>query len=207
MSNLVLDQESAQWLRDFQHEGELRDEAIARLHALLLRVSRAEASRRRATLPDVANSDVDDLCVQAANDALMAILAKLGTYRGEAHFTTWACKFVIYETSSRLRRHAWRKRPVALDETVWNRLPDRAPPALQQIETDQVMAALHRAVEECLTERQRLIFQGVTMEDIPIDVLAERLGASRGAIYKTLHVARAKLRRALIDAGHGEYVS
>lgn len=207
MSNLVLDQESAQWLRDFQHEGELRDEAIARLHALLLRVSRAEASRRRATLPDVANSDVDDLCVQAANDALMAILVKLGTYRGEAHFTTWACKFVIYETSSRLRRHAWRKRPVALDETVWNRLPDRAPPALQQIETDQVMAALHRAVEECLTERQRLIFQGVTMEDIPIDVLAERLGASRGAIYKTLHVARAKLRRALIDAGHGEYVS
>jgi RNA polymerase sigma-70 factor, ECF subfamily len=207
MSNLVLDQESAEWLRDFQDEGELRDEAIARLHALLLRVSRAEASRRRAMLPDLANSDVDDLCVQAANDALMAILAKLGTYRGEAHFTTWACKFVIYETSSRLRRHAWRKRPVALDQTVWERLPDRAPPALQQIETDQAMAALHRAVEECLTERQRLIFQSVAMEDVPIDVLAERLGASRGAIYKTLHDARAKLRRVLIDAGHGESVS
>jgi RNA polymerase sigma-70 factor (ECF subfamily) len=207
MSNLVLDQESAEWLRDFQDEGELRDEAIARLHALLLRVSRAEASRRRAILPDLANSDVDDLCVQAANDALMAILAKLGTYRGEAHFTTWACKFVIYETSSHLRRHAWRQRPVTLDETVWDRLPDRAPPALQQIETDQAMAALHRAVEDCLTERQRLIFQSVAMDDVPIDVLAERLGASRGAIYKTLHDARAKLRRALIDAGHGEYVS
>lgn len=207
MSTLALDQESAEWLRDLQPEGEVRDETIARLHALLLRVSRAEASRRRAKLPDFANSDVDDLCVQAANDALMAILTKLDTYRGEAHFTTWACKFVIYETSSRLRRHAWRRRPVTLDETVSNRLPDRAPPALQQIETDQVMAALHRAVEECLTERQRLIFQSVTMEDVPIDVLAERLGASRGAIYKTLHDARAKLRRALIDAGHGESVS
>ena len=207
MSTLALDQESAEWLRDLQQEGEVRDEASARLHALLLRVSRAEASRRRAALPDLANSDVDDLCVQAANDALMAILAKLGTYRGEAHFTTWACKFVIYETSSRLRRHAWRKRPVALDETVWDLVPDRAPPALQQIETDQVMAALHQAVEERLTERQRLVFQSVTMDDVPIDVLAERLGTSRGAIYKMLHDARAKLRRALIDAGHGESVS
>jgi RNA polymerase sigma-70 factor (ECF subfamily) len=207
MSTLALDQESAEWLRDLQQEGDARDEASARLHALLVRVSRAEASRRRAMLPDLADSDVDDLCVQAANDALMAILAKLATYRGAAQFTTWACKFAIYETSSRLRRHAWRQRPVALDETVWDRLPDRATPALQQIETDQVMAALHRAVEEHLTARQRLIFQSVTMDDVPIDVLAERLGSSRGAIYKTLHDARAKLRRALIDAGHGEAVS
>ncbi|HEY1306008.1 MAG TPA: sigma-70 family RNA polymerase sigma factor [Vicinamibacterales bacterium] len=207
MSTLALDQESAEWLRDLQQEGDARDEATARLHALLVRVSRAEASRRRAMLPDLADSDVDDLCVQAANDALMAILAKLATYRGAAQFTTWACKFAIYETSSRLRRHAWRQRPVALDETVWDRLPDRATPALQQIETDQVMAALHRAVEEHLTARQRLIFQSVTMDDVPIDVLAERLGSSRGAIYKTLHDARAKLRRALIDAGHGEAVS
>jgi RNA polymerase sigma-70 factor (ECF subfamily) len=207
MNTLAPDPESAKWMRDLQHEGEARDEAIARLHALLLRVSRAEASRRRAMLPDLANSDVVDLCVQAANDALMAILAKLDLYRGEARFTTWACKFVIYETSSRLRRHAWRKRPVTLDETVWDRLPDRAPAALQQIETDQAMAALHRAVEDHLTERQRLIFQSVTMDDVPIDVLAERLGASRGAIYKMLHDARAKLRRALIDAGHLESVS
>lgn len=81
MSTLVLDQESAEWLRDLQAEGEARDETIARLHALLLRVSRAEASRRRAKLPDFVNSDVDDLCVQAANDALMAILELVA--RGE----------------------------------------------------------------------------------------------------------------------------
>ena len=66
------------------------------------------------------------------------------------------------------------------------------------------MAALHRAIDEQLTERQRLIFQSVTIDDVPIDVLAERLGTSRGAIYKTLHDARAKLRRELIEAGHGE---
>ena len=204
MNSIALDQESAEWLRDLQQSGGARDVAVARLHTLLLRVARAEASRRRAKLPGLGTEDVDDLCVQAANDALMAILAKLSTYRGEARFTTWACKFAIYETSSRLRRRAWRQRKVELDDTIWDRLPDAAPPAIQRLENEQVMSALHRAVDEQLTERQRFIFQSVTMEDVPIDVLAERLGASRGAIYKTLHDARAKLRRALIDAGHGE---
>jgi RNA polymerase sigma-70 factor, ECF subfamily len=203
MNTLAVDQESAEWLRALRRDDRVRDDAIARLHALLLRVSHAEASRRHSVLrgqPD----DLEDLCVQATNDAVMAILAKLSTYRGDARFTTWACKFVIYETSSRLRRAAWRQRRVELDDTVWDRLPDAAPAAQQRLESDQVMAALHRAVDEHLTERQRLIFQSVTMEDVPIDVLAERLGTSRGAIYKTLHDARGKLRRALIDEGHGE---
>jgi RNA polymerase sigma-70 factor (ECF subfamily) len=207
MDTLALDRESAGWLRDLQDVGASRDEAIGRLHALLLRVSRGEAARRRLTMPARALEEVDDLCVQAANDALMAVLAKLDTFRGAARFTTWACKFAIFETSSRLRRHAWRQRKVELDDTIWDRLPDRAPPVLQQIEDDQVIGALHRAVREQLTERQRLIFQSVTMEDVPIDVLAERLATTRGSIYKTLHDARTKLRRALIEAGHGERLS
>lgn len=180
---------------------------MARLHALLLRVARGEASRRRATLPDRAIEEVDDLCVQAASDALMAVLAKLDTYRGTARFTTWACKFAILETSTRLRRHAWRQRKVEPDHTIWDRLPDSAPPALAQIENDQLLSALRRAVDEHLTERQRFVFQSVTVNDVPIDVLAERLGASRGAVYKTLHDARRKLRHVLIEAGHGERVS
>jgi RNA polymerase sigma-70 factor (ECF subfamily) len=204
VDTLTLDQESAEWLRDLQDVGGARDGAIERLHALLVRVARGEAVRRRTTLPSRAADEVDDLCVQAANDALMAVLAKLDTYRGAARFTTWACKFVIFEASTRLRRHAWRERKVELDETIWDRLPDTAVPILKQLEDDQLIVALHRAVAEHLTERQRLIFQSATMEDVPIDVLAERLGTNRGAIYKTLHDARAKLRRALTDAGYAE---
>ena len=207
MTTQVVDRESAEWLRDLQGNGEEREQAVARLHALLLRVARGEVSRRRATLPRRATEDVDDLCVQAASDALMGVLAKLDTYRGAARFTTWASKFVILETSSRLRRHAWAQRRLELDDTIWDRLPDTAPPVLQRLENDQLIAALHRAVHERLTEKQRLVFQSVTMDDVPIDVLAERLGTSRGAIYKMLHDARANLRRALIEAGHGEDLS
>ena len=207
MEAIAPDQESADWLRDLRHPGAVRDRAIARLHALLLRVARGVAARRRSTLPGRAMEEIDDLCVQATNDALMAVLAKLDTYRGTARFTTWACKFAIFEASSRLRRHVWRQRKVEIDDTVWDRLPDKAPAALQQLENDQLIVALHRAVQEHLTERQRLIFQSVTLDEVPIDVLAERLGASRGAIYKPLHDARAKLRRALTVSGHGERVS
>jgi RNA polymerase sigma-70 factor, ECF subfamily len=207
MDSLVLDQESAEWLGALRGTTDVREQAVARLHALLLRVTRSEAGRRRATLPKRTLDDVDDLCVQAASDALMVILAKLDTYRGAARFTTWACKFAIFEASTRLRRHAWRQRKIELDDTVWDRLADGAPSAVQQLEDDQLMASLRRAVDEHLTERQRLIFQSVTLEDVPIDVLAERLGTSRGAIYKMLHDARAKLRRVLSDAGYAERVS
>jgi RNA polymerase sigma-70 factor (ECF subfamily) len=187
---------------ELRGEGAARDDAIARLHALLVRVARGEAARRRASLPVRAAEEVDDLCVQAANDALMAILSKLDTYRGTARFTTWACKFVILETSVRLRRHAWRERKVERDDGIWDRLSDQAPPILKRLEDEQLICALHRAVNSHLTDRQRLIFQSVTMEEVPIDVLAERLGTTRGAIYKTLHDARAKLRRALTAEGY-----
>ena len=197
----ALDLESSQWLRDLGASDTSRDEAIARLHALLLRVSRSEAARRRQLSNQIRAEEVDDLCNQAASDAVMAVLSKLGTYRGAARFTTWACKFAIYETSVRLRRHAWRDQNIEPDESVWNRLADARPQPLRRIENEQLLSALHQAIDERLTERQRSIFQSAALDEVPIDVLAERLGSSRGALYKTLHDARRKLREALAARG------
>ena len=207
MPTLELDRESAEWVRSLTASGDDHRSAVTRLHTLLLGVARGEAARRRATLPSRGIEEVDELCVQSANDALAAVLAKLDTFRGTARFTTWACKFVILEVSSAIRRHVWRHRKVELDDSVWDRLPDTAPPALQRLQNAELLAILRRAVHEQLTERQRLVFQSVTIEDVPIDVLAERLGSTRGAIYKMLHDARGKLRRALADAGYEENVA
>lgn len=204
MPSQELDQESAAWVRELGGTGSAREAAASRLHALLVRVARAECARRRTSLPERGRDEVDHLAMQAANDALMAILRKLPEFRGAARFTTWACKFVIFEVSTRIRRHAWRERRIEPDESVWDALPDAAPTALTTIATVELMTALQRAVREELTERQRQVFQAAAMDEVPIDVLAERLGSSRGAIYKILHDARSKLRRALIAAGHGE---
>jgi RNA polymerase sigma-70 factor, ECF subfamily len=204
MSTSALDLESSQWLRELSPSNTTRNQAIDRLHALLLRVARAEALRRRAVTNRIRAEEIDDLCTQAASDATMAVLAKLDTYRGTARFTTWACKFAILETSVRIRRYAWRDRSVETDESIWTRLADTRPHALRRIENEQLVAALHRAVDESLTDRQRMVFRSAALDDIPIDVLADRLGTTRGAIYKVLHDARAKLRHALIEAGHGD---
>ena len=204
MTTAAFDLESSQWLRDLGSTDAARGKAITRLHSLLLRVARAEAGRRRAATTQVRAEEVDDLCTQAASDAVMAVLDKLDTYRGTARFTTWASKFAILETSVRIRRHAWRDRKIELDDSVWDRLADPTPQALHRLESKQLVSALHRAIDEHLTERQRLVFRSVALDDVPIDVLADRLGASRGALYKTLHDARGKLRRALIEAGYGD---
>ena len=197
MPRAGLDLESTTWVGELAADSPARDAAAARLHTLLLRVTRAESARRKTTIPARGHDELDDLCVQAANDALLGILRKLPEFRGDARFTTWACKFAIYEISTRLRRHAWRQRQVTTDESIWETLPDSAPPALAVLQGRETLARLQRAVREELTDRQRQVFQAAVLEEVPIDVLAERMNSTRGAVYKILHDARTKLRSAL----------
>ena len=74
-------------------------------------------------------------------------------------------------------------------------------------ETAELLGALKRAVSETLTPHQRRVFTALALNEVPIDVLAERMDTTRGALYKTLHDARAKLRSELVAAGHMEEVT
>ena len=198
-----LDPVSAAWLEDLRAGGATGERALARLHTLLLGVARAEAFRRRATLPHAVAGEMDSLCMQAADDALSAVLGKLDTFRGRSRFTTWASKFALLEISMRLRRTAWHERRIVLDDAAWERLSDPNADAQRRLEHREMVTALRRAVADDLTGRQRDVFLAVALEEVPIDVVAERMGSSRGAVYKVLHDARQKLRRALATAGHG----
>jgi RNA polymerase sigma-70 factor (ECF subfamily) len=172
-----------------------RDAAVARLHALLLRAARFELRRRGTRV------DVEDLAHQAADDALVAILAKLGTYRGQSRFTTWAYKFALLEAAVKARRRAWQGREVALDDEGWAVVaePRHGPGA--DAETAELLRAVQEAIATVLTPHQRAVLVAITLRDVPIDVLAERLGTTRGALYKTLHDARRKLRAHLALQG------
>jgi RNA polymerase sigma-70 factor (ECF subfamily) len=202
-SAAAADAETKEWLRRLRSaDGPDRDRALAELHELLLRVAHAEAWRRRGVLPDAVFADLDDLCLQAADDALLSIIARLDEFAGRSLFTTWAIKFAIFEVSTRLRRHAWRGRPVKLDDQAWSRLPDAsAPTAQRRAEQHELLTAVRGAVDDVLSPRQREVFVAAVLQEVPIDALAERLDSNRGAIYKTLHDARRKLRDALADAG------
>jgi len=180
----------------------VREQALARLHELLLRVARNELHGRGGQHP-ITGPELDDLAHQAAADALLAITGKLSGFRGESRFTTWAYKFVIFEVSTKLGRHFWRKPTVALEAEDWDRLPDRfgMDPA-DHTQGRALVDAVHRAVDEHLTERQRQVFIAIVLQGVPLDALVIQLSSNRNAIYKTLFDARGKLRAALAANGY-----
>ena len=191
------------WVEALSTPGRARDDAVERLHALLLRASRFEVARRRRALGSV-RDNLDDLATQAADDALMAIMAKLDTYRGDSRFTTWAYKFAVLEAGTKVRRRAWQEREMPLEEEGWSRLPDRRAAPAGDLETAELLGAVRDAIADALTPHQRTVLVAVTLNDVPIDVLAERLDTTRGALYKTLHDARRKLRARLAADGLGD---
>lgn len=182
--------------------GAIRDAALGQLHALLLRGARHELGRRGGLLAELPQAEIDDLAHQAAGDAMITLLRKLETFRGDSRFSTWAYKFAIFEAGVKARRRAWRDREVKLDDKSWLTIGDSSATVHRSVETRELLAAIARAVKDELTPRQREVFTALAINEVPIDVLAERMDTTRGALYKTLHDARKKLRAALADSGH-----
>lgn len=196
-----LDTESQEWLRDLRGTGAVHDAAVARLHTLLLRAAQFEVRRRRPTLPYLRGDDLDDIAVQAADDALMSVLAHLDDFRGLSRFTTWVYKFGLYEAAVKLRRLSWQGRELPQEPETWEIVSSSFPTPEREAEQRELLASIGRAIDEVLTPQQRKVLVALALNGVPIDVLADRLGTTRGALYKTLHDARAKLRRHLAAAG------
>ena len=202
--NRTLDPVSAEWISSLRGTEAERKAAQVKLHGLLLRIARGEVSRRSGHLR-ITGRELDDLAHQAAADAMVVITAKLGQFRGESRFTTWAYKFVMFEVSTKIGRHFWRNPSLSMDVEDWDRLPDQFgfEPA-EESEWRDLVAGLHRAVDEVLTERQRQIFVAIVLNGVPLDALVAELGSNRNAIYKSMFDARRKLRASLVTNGYLE---
>ncbi|MDM7853820.1 RNA polymerase sigma factor [Cellulomonas alba] len=198
----ALDEASTTWLRTLAADGAERDAACARLHDLLRRAAHREVARRAGQLRTT-GTELDDLALQAADDAMVSVLGKLGEFRGESRFTTWAYKFVVLEVSSKVARHRWHHDAPTVAETDWSALPDRLGlgPEAYAVQRDLVRA-VRRAVEAELTERQRGVFVAAVLDGVPLDVLAIELGSTRGALYKSLFDSRRKIRERLVADGY-----
>jgi RNA polymerase sigma-70 factor (ECF subfamily) len=196
-------QKSRDWLARLQAVGPERDAALAELHALLLRAARFEIGRR-AGARNLRGGDHEDLAQQSADDALVVILRKLGEFRGESRFTTWAYKFAIFEAAAKLRKRSWQAREIPLAPEAWPLITDEHQLTAQQaVETADRLCAVREAIEEDLSPHQREVLVALALNEVPVDVLAERLSTTRGALYKTVHDARRKLRGALTARGMG----
>jgi RNA polymerase sigma-70 factor (ECF subfamily) len=190
------------WAEQLQSGHPRREQTVAKLHELLLRVARHELSRRHGQLGSIRGPELDDLAHQAADDALVNVLGKLNEFQGLSRFTTWAYKFAVFEVSAKVARHAWRRQPPNRREPALEQLPDllAARPG-DRLEQQEQLEALRLAIGE-LTDRQREVFVAVALNDVPIDVLAIELSTNRNAIYKNLFDARRNLRSKMAAAGH-----
>jgi RNA polymerase sigma-70 factor (ECF subfamily) len=195
-----MDSQSRKWLERLSADGPERDAAIAELQEILLRAARFEVRRRCSTMAHF-RGDQEDIAQQSAGDALVAILSKLDDFRGESKFTTWAYKFALYEAAAKIRKEAWQGRELPMEAEEWPRVPDPAPLPHREVEMNDLLAAIREEIESSLTPRQREVLVALALNEVPIDVLAERLDTTRGALYKTLHDARQKLRAALVARG------
>jgi RNA polymerase sigma-70 factor, ECF subfamily len=197
----VLDAESREWLTSLRSSGARQDHAVGRLHELLLRAARFEVARRRPNVPHLRGNELDDIALEAADDALMSVLARLDDFRGASRFTTWVYKFALYEAAAKLRRRAWQGREVPLEPETWGMFESGAGGPDTEAERAELLRAVQHGIADALTPHQRDVLVAVALNGVPIDVLAERLETSRGALYKTLHDARKKLRAYLDREG------
>jgi RNA polymerase sigma-70 factor (ECF subfamily) len=187
----ALDPESQELLQALNSSGRAYDEACARVHELLLRAARFEVARRRRGLT---GAEADMIATEAADDALLAVLRRLDDFRGLSKFTTWAYKFALYEAAVKVRKHAWRDRELPLEPETLGFLHGGSPGPEEDLEMRERLGAIGAAITDVLTPHQRRVLVALAVNGVPIDVLAERLSTTRGALYKTLHDARAKLR-------------
>jgi RNA polymerase sigma-70 factor (ECF subfamily) len=195
------DEESRAWIAALRGDGREREEANARLFELLLRAARFEVNRRRAAMPHLRGDDFDDLAHQAASDALMAILGKLDDFRGDSRFTTWAYKFALLEAAVKLRRRSWQGRELPVEPEQWSLIGDNQGSPAAEAEQTELLDQVQESIKADLSPHQREVLLAVAVNGVPIDVMADRLNTTRGALYKTIHDARKKLRASLDDAG------
>jgi len=194
------------WLGGLTATGAARTDAIRRLHELMVRAARFKLGRM-GEAARLGQARADEIVQSSADEAVVAILARLARFAGRSRFTTWAYKFAILHTATAVRRELWSGTTVDLSsipEPV-SRLGDPA----SQVEAAALSDALRRCITDSLTPHQQRILIAVAVEGIPIDVIADRLHTTRNTVYKALHDARRRLREALVAQGYiqGEEVN
>jgi len=197
--------ESRAWLSALLGSKDAHDDAVRRLHALLVNAARFEVGRRRSALADLGDEQIDAIATEAADEALVSVLSSLGDFDATRRFSTWASKFALLAAAVKVRRRSWlaREEPVAPDRWAPLRVLPATTDEGEDLERGRLLEVLQRAIDESLTPHQRDVLVALALDGVPIDVLADTLASSRGALYETLREARRTLRLRLGESGIG----
>ncbi len=198
-----------EWIRALSQQDSAQSEALVDLRDLLLRATLYTLVSHLEDLRELSEKERRALAEDCAQDALHAVLTKLSDFRGESKFTTWAYKFGINVALSRSRQERWKHISLEAltedDDTLeWLQMKDDA----QAFETEmptmrsEVSVVIRQVVRSDLSVRQRQVLKWIAFDDVPMDVVVERLGSNRNSVYKLLHDARLKIKRKLAACGY-----
>jgi RNA polymerase sigma-70 factor (ECF subfamily) len=199
---LGMPRSNAEWLADLGND-ETQTEALADLREYLLRAVFLYLDQRRKDLAHLDRRELGHLSEDFAQEALLQILAKLDTFRGESKFTTWAYRFVINVAAGELRLHRWRTLSIEtlVDEQeipLFTFLGDQeAPDPETAAARSQILDLIRQIIDEELTERQRFALINVHFRGVPMAEVARQLNSTPNSVYKLVHDARKKLKKGL----------
>ena len=210
-TNYMSERTNQEWLADLTGPADVQTPALQALNTRLHRGIFYYLSRERSDLSNYSTQEITQMAEDLAQDAVLRVLENLDSFRGDSRFTTWATKIAVRVAISDLRRARYkdfRLDDVTADDEL---LPttSSAPSATQSAaptpenaaERLDVMEKIDRALREALTERQYEALDAVAVKGIPLEVVAERMGTNRNALYKLVHDARRKLRSHLEAQG------
>jgi RNA polymerase sigma-70 factor, ECF subfamily len=145
---------------------------------------------------------------EATQDAFLAALKALASYRGEAALRTWLFRITINICQTRLRRRrAWERLKDTL--LVVFRLvgegtgESRTPPEAVVIQ-NEVDAAIWRAIQ-ALGEKHRMVVILYYYHDLSVAEIARALNIQEGTVYSRLYTAQDRLRALLAEPLTGSF--
>lgn len=198
-----------EWFDALSNQGMQQGEALEELRRLLLRAALYTLVTHLTDLQEMSENERVALAEECAQEALMAVLGRLGDFRGDSKFTTWVYKFGVNIALSRARR--WRWKQVSLDDLAddegtldWLQRNERFQTAdsEQPVRQKEVVEVIREVLRTQLTPRQRQTLKLIAFDNVPMDVVVQRLDSNRNAVYKSLHDARLKIKQQLIQRGY-----
>jgi RNA polymerase sigma-70 factor (ECF subfamily) len=195
----MLNRTNQEWLDNLR--GHQQSQAIEDLRSILVRGLRYSLSTR-------IQGELNVLVEDFVQDALIRIIDKIDTFRGESQFTTWAQKIAVRVAYSELRRQRWKD--ISLEDLLPEDsegdftpaiLADGTPDPEQQTTQRDMFELVIRLINEELTAKQRQVMMAIMAGGMPLEEVARRMDTNRNALYKLIHDARKRLQLSLEAQG------
>lgn len=189
-----------EWVQRLQSDdAAVKDAALGELRDLLIRGLSRSLNNHYGTR----KFNPEDV----VQDALMKVLGALDSFEGRSRFTTWAMTIATRVGISELRRRHCQElslEGIAAGDSLRIELADGGQPeAGDGMDRQVILVKLQELIDSVLSDKQRLAIRGL-LEGLPIEIIAERTGSNRNAVYKLVHDARAKLRKGFQQSGIAE---